>query len=83
MEHIGIAENERIRRQDRPSYQKKFSLISDENKMLHIFHFLGCIKLTISQKLKIGEFFLVFFPFLSAPSASSIMSEWFCIIYKK
>ena len=43
------------------TYQKKISSISDEKKIVsYIFHFLGCIKLTISQKLKIGEFFYCF-----------------------
>ena len=49
----------------------------------HIFHFLECIKSTIPQNLNIREFVLLFFPFYSAPSALSIMSEWFCIINKK
>ena len=59
------------------TYQKKISLISDE-----IF-FFECIKSTIPQNINIREFVLLFCPFYSAPSALSIMSEWFCIIYKK
>ena len=63
--------------------EKIFIDIGRKKKFWSYFSLFRVYQIDHISKTKNRRIFLLFFPFYSAPFASSIRSEWFCIIYKK
>ena len=63
--------------------EKNFIDIRQKKKIWSYFSLFRMYQIDHISKTKNQRIFLLFFPFYSAPSAWSTMSEWFCIIYKK